>query len=140
MAKTTTKIKTKTKKLSRREMVVLLGSGMLVATSGEPARAQGNACRVVSPNKGTGKTKNLILSGDPCCRDSVAVFLKGMDMTSKFSNSTKDNLRPLAEALKANENDLQEYSVMLWGLKKDERDAFMKDVQERYALREYKKS
>jgi hypothetical protein len=28
---------------------------------------------------------------------------------------------------------------MLWGLKKDERDAFMKDVQERYALREYKK-
>ena len=39
-----------------------------------------------------------------------------------------------------NENDLLEYSVMLWGLKKAERDAFMKDVQERYALREYKKS
>lgn len=133
------KTKTKTKKLTRREMVVLLGSGVLVATTGEPAEAQGPACRVVSPNRGTGSSKNMILSGDPCCKDSLAVFLKGMGMPSNVSGAAKANLKPLADALKASENDLLEYSVMLWGLKKDERDAFMKDVQERYALREYKK-
>jgi hypothetical protein len=132
--------KTKTKKLTRREMVVLLGSGVLVATTGEPAEAQGLACRVVTPNKGSGSAKNMILSGDPCCKDSVAVFLKGMGMTTNFSNAAKANLRPLAEALRDSEKDLLEYSVMLWGLKKEERDAFMKEIQERFALREYKKS
>jgi hypothetical protein len=132
MAKT--KTNTKTKKLSRREMVALLGSGMLVATTGEPAEAQGAACRVVSPNKGSGGTKNLILSGDPCCKDSVAVFLKGM---AYVGTNAKANLKPLADALRANENDLQEYSVMLWGLKQDERDAIMKIYEERYTLRAY---
>jgi len=132
------KTKTKTKKLTRREMVVLLGSGVLVATTGEPAEAQGPACRTVSPSRGTGSSKNLILSGDPCCKDSLAVFLKGMGMTSTVTGAAKANLKPLADALKASENDLLEYSVMLWGLKKEERDAIMKVYEERYVLKPYR--
>lgn len=133
------KTKTTNKKLSRREMVVLLGSGVLVASSGEPAEAQQSACRVVTPSRGSGVKKNLILSGDPCCKDSLAVFLRGMGMTTKVSNSARTNLKPLAEALKDNENDLLEYSVMLWGLKEEDRDALVKVIQERYALTAYTK-
>jgi hypothetical protein len=129
------KTKTRTKKLTRREMVVLLGSGVLVASAGEPAEAQGAACRVVSPNKGSGKGSNMVLSGDPCCRDSVAVFLNGM--TTNLGGSVKANLKPLADALRANQKNLLEYSVMIWGLKEEERDAIMKIYQERFALRKY---
>jgi hypothetical protein len=135
MAKTKT---TGTKKLSRREMVVLLGSGAFVTAKGEPAEAQAGTCRTVSPNRGTGKSKNLILSGDPCCKDSLAVFLKGMGMSVNLSGTAKANLKPLADALKASEHDLLEYSVMLWGLKQDERDAIMKVYEERYSFKPYK--
>jgi hypothetical protein len=125
--------KTKTpgaKKLSRREMVVLLGSGAFVAASGESAKAQTGPCRAVAPQKG--KAGNgVILFGDPCCRDSVALFLNGM---TGVGAPAKANLKPLVDALRANQKNLLEYSVMIWGLKQAERDELMKVYQERYAI------
>jgi hypothetical protein len=131
MAKTKT---TGTKKLSRREMVALLGSGAFVAATGERAEAQAGACRAVAPQKGKVGGNSVILYGDPCCKDSIALFLNGM---TGVGNSAKANLKPLADALRANQKDLLEYSVMIWGLKQEERDALMKVYQERFALTRY---
>ena len=132
MAKTKT---TGTKKLSRREMVTLLGSGVLVATTGERAEAQAGACRAVSPKRGKVGGTSVILFGDPCCRDSIALFLKGM--TTNLGSTAKANLKPLADALRANQKGLLEYSVMVWGLKEGERDALLKVYQERFAIARY---
>jgi hypothetical protein len=131
MAKTKT---TGTKKLSRREMVVLLGSGAFVAAAEERAEGQAGPCVAVSPQKGKAGGNDVILYGDPCCRDSIALFLNGM---TGVGNSAKANLKPLADALRANQKNLLEYSVMIWGLKKEERDALMKVYQERFAISRY---
>jgi hypothetical protein len=151
------KTKSKAKKLSRRELVSLLGSGVVLAgtagsgsveaqttgkakakaTTPPPPPPGPNACQTVVPFKGrvgSGPAAHTILMADPCCREGVDLFFTGFD---KVANPAKGHLKEFAAALTTSKDELLEYCVMVWGLKLEERADLMKQMQEKYQLKEY---
>ncbi len=134
------KAKSKTKKLTRRQMVTLLGSGVVFAggAGSREVEAQApNACRAVRPMRGTagsGPNQHPILMADPCCKEGVNVFFSGYDT---IKEPVKGHMKEFADALTSSNNELLEYCVMVWGLKLEERADLMKQVTERYQMKEY---
>ena len=128
------KTKSQAKKLSRRQMVMLLGSGVVFAPAGESVvEAQGPIpCERIKPLKGTGNKNQPVLVGDPCCKEGVQIFRAGFNALK--DKKVKDHFKDFNDALTASQNKMMDYCVMVWGLQKDEKDAFVKDVQARYRL------
>lgn len=151
------KTKSKAKKLSRRELVTILGSGVVFVgrAGGDAVAAQGdaktkakstttpppppppNACQTVVPFRGrvgSGPAAHTILMADPCCHEGVDLFFTGFD---KIGPPVKGHLKNFADVLNTSKEELLEYCVMVWGLKKEERADLMKQMQEKYQLKEY---
>jgi hypothetical protein len=153
------KAKSKTKKLSRRELVTLLGSGMVFmgTAGGGTAEAQAKAkgrgkanannpppppppsvCQNVIPfegRAGTGNNAHTILMANPCCKEGVNVFFTGFD---KVGNPTKGHLKDFADLLTGSKNALEEYCVMVWGLKGQEQVDLVKSMTEKFQMTAYK--
>ena len=142
------KPKTKMKKLSRRQMVTLLGSGVVFMGTGGSAGAAAQAkrgstkaapstCQTVVPFKGKagiGANEHPILMADPCCVEGVSIFFGGFD---KAGPPTKGHLTSFANVLTSSKDELLEYCVMVWGLKGTERTDLVKQMQEKYQMKEY---
>jgi hypothetical protein len=151
------KAKSRTKKLSRRELVTMLGSGVVfIGTGGRktveaqtnakttakvtkqpPPPPSPNSCQTVVPFKGragTGNDAHTILMANPCCKEGVSVFFSGFD---KVGKPTKEHLTSFASLLNASKDELLEYCVMVWGLKGPEQTDLVKAMQERYKMTEY---
>ena len=151
------KTKSKAKKLSRRELVTMLGSGAVFmgTAGGKAVVAQGDAktkarsttqpppppppsaCKTVVPlvgRLGTGSAAHTVLMADPCCHEGVDIFFTGFD---KVGPTAKGHLKSFAAVLTTSKEELLEYCVMVWGLKMEERTDLMKQMQERYQLKEY---
>ena len=128
------KTKTKVKKLSRRQMVMLLGSGVVFAqASGSDVEAlPPNACHAVQPLTGVGSRQQLVLMADPCCQEGLKIFQAGFKATR--DSTVKGHLKDFNAALTANQGQLLEYCVMVWGLQQDERNNLVEQVQSRYKL------
>jgi hypothetical protein len=135
------KTKSKAKELSRRQMVILLGSGVMFARarSGEGGEVPPpDACQVAKPL--TGKTKinsveHPVLMANPCCADGMTMFFKGFDNTK--TGHAHDHLKDFAAALTANKDELLEYCLMVWGINDVDRTALVKTMQERFEMKEY---
>lgn len=133
----------KTRTLSRRQMVILLGSGGVLGALGEGGRVDLEAsppqkeCRDVVPFRGSapggrGVTKNqLVLIADPCCVDSIDAVMNGIDAQATRSEA-KGHLKALRTELAASREQLLEYSVMIWGLKEDQKNALLETLKTRY--------
>lgn len=91
----------------------------------------GKTCVNVAPYKGSDKAGNLVLSGYSCCEDSLAVLVNGLKGTK---TPAKTHLKPLADALTKNANALQEYSVLIWGLKERDRAKLFGVLKEQFDL------
>jgi hypothetical protein len=133
------KAKSTTRKLSRREMVALLGSGVVLATAGgTEVEAQGNPCAAVRPAKGTFTTPSgpprTVLVGDPCCKEGLDAFFDGY---KNMKSGDKVHLKDFAEALDKNRSELLEYCVMIWGLNKEESARVADDMKTRYRTAPY---
>jgi hypothetical protein len=152
------KTKSKAKKLSRREMVTLLGSGVVfIGTGGgDKVEAQANAktkakaattakpptpssCRAVVPYKGkagAGAAQHTILMADPCCTEGISIFFEGFD---KVQEPVKGHLASFANVLNGSKAELLEYCVMVWGLVPAEQADLVKQMKEKYQMTEYVK-
>jgi hypothetical protein len=133
------KAKGKAKKLSRRQMVMLLGTGTVLAApgGGHSAGAQGRLpCHPVKPIKG-GSPQQTVLLADPCCQEGLKVFREGFKAIK--DTAIKGHLQDFDTALGDNEVHLLEYCVMLWGLKQTERDVLVQDLRIKYQLKEMDK-
>src|SRR5262245_43358901 len=134
------KAKSTTRTLSRRQMVALLGSGVVMLRSGstEAEALPPNACRDVAPQTGTiafdGAT-SPVLGGDPCCTEGLDAFFNGYN---NMKGPEKAHLRVFAEALQAERGALREYCVMIWGINQAESDRIANDIKERYRMIPYK--
>jgi hypothetical protein len=132
------KTKSKSTKLSRRQMVVLLGSGGVLGALGNSEGAEAapaSVCVNVKAFQGKNKQGELVLSGYPCCRESAQLFMDGF---SKAAPTVKGHLQVLKSALEKNRNSLQEYSIMIWGLRQEERDSLMETIANRFSMSEMK--
>jgi len=136
------KAKSKAKKLSRRQMVVLLGSGVMLARSrsGEGGQVDPppDVCQVAKPL--TGKTKinsveHPVLMANPCCADGMTMFFDGFNHTK--TGHAHDHLKDFAAALTANKDELLEYCLMVWGINDADRMEIVKTMQERFQMKEY---
>lgn len=129
--------KSKTKKLSRRQMVVLLGTGGVFAGTGigtgDRVEAKAGPCNAVKPSRGTGKGQQLVLMADPCCQEGLKIFRKGFQNIKE--KAIKEHLKEFDTALGANQGQLLEYCVMVWGLTEDERGALMETMRSRYQMK-----
>jgi hypothetical protein len=126
------------KKLSRRQMVMLLGSGVVFApakgSAAEPP--PGKECQTVRPMKGAGSGSDILLMADPCCQDGLKIFKAGY--RAMRDATARGHLKDFNTALTASENQLMDYCVMVWGLKKVERDNLVEQVQSKYKLAQIK--
>lgn len=135
--------KSTTRKLSRRQMVALLGSGVvLVRVGGADVEAQGNPCEPVRPFKGTltstgGGPARSVVAADPCCVEGLEAFFGGYN---NMKSSQKAHLKDFADALTESRGELLEYCVMVWGLTKADSTQVANQMKERYQLKEYKKA
>jgi len=133
------KAKSTTRKLSRREMVALLGSGVVLARAGSAdVEAQGNPCDPVRPAKGTLSTSSgptrSVLVGDPCCEEGMSAFFDGY---KNMTTAKQAHLKDFAEALEKNRAELLEYCVMIWGLTKADSARIADDMRSRYRTQPY---
>ena len=136
------KKKSTAKKLSRRQMVVLLGSGVMFARtrSGEGGEVPPppDVCQIARPL--TGRTKinsaeHPVLMANPCCVDGMTIFFNGFNHTK--TGHAHDHLKDFAAALTANKDELLEYCLMVWGINDVDRTALVKIMQERFQMKEY---
>jgi hypothetical protein len=136
--------KSTTRKLSRRQAVTLLGSGVVMLRPGageEPVTAAtADACAAVQPIKGplgtatsSGVSRAVVL-GNPCCQEGMEAFFTGFN---HVKGNTKAHLKDFAAALQDSRGELEEYCVMVWGLKKEDSDHLREEMQARYTMREY---
>lgn len=132
------KRKSQAKKLSRRQMVMLLGSGVVFAPASEVVvEAQGaTPCQTVKPLRGTGSKNQPVLMGDPCCKEGLQIFKAGFKALK--DPTVKGHLKDFHAAITASENQLMDYCVMVWGLEQAEKDSFVREVQAKYRLAQIK--
>ena len=129
--------KTKSKKLSRRQMVMLLGSGVVLAPAAGSAAEPPQDCHPVNPMRGVGTQQQPVLMGDPCCKNGLKVFREGYRNLPRNSPE-RANFKDFDAALTAAESQFMDYCVMVWGLQKNERDNLVEQMQSRYKLTPYK--
>ena len=119
----------KSKKISRRDAVVLLGAGALVArgkrasasksadaqqSGGRPDRCKGDAI-VVPYEFRIGSEVHQAMLAYTCCRESQNAILVGVAEPQKtVSNNGQRHLKPMTDRLKVDR--LDEYCFMIWGL------------------------
>jgi hypothetical protein len=144
------KTKSRTKKISRRQMVVLLGSGVVFSAVRKDGRLEAKnaedtkeakaaktleSCHAVVPLVAKVNDTQSILLADPCCQEGLAVFRTGFRNIK--DTGLKGHLKEFDAALAANESQLLEYCIMVWGLGQTERDGLVTQMRERYKLEEY---
>lgn len=119
----------KSRKISRRDAVVLLGTGVLVARGkgasarraegaqqppGRPDRCKDDAV-VVPYEFRIGSEVHQAMLAFTCCRESQNAILVGVAEPQKtVSNNGQRHLKPMTERLKVDR--LDEYCFMIWGL------------------------
>jgi hypothetical protein len=129
--------KSQAKKLSRRQMVMLLGSGVVLAPAAGAAESDvetlpGKECHAVSPMRGTGNQQQPVLMADPCCQDGLKVFKAGFKAVKDAT--VRGHFKDFNTALTASEGQLMDYCVMVWGLQQNERDNLVEQMQSKYKL------
>jgi hypothetical protein len=135
------KTRSKAKKLSRRQMVVLLGSGVMFARarSGEGGEVPPpDVCQIAKPRTGTTTIKGVehpVLMASPCCGDGMTMFFDGFNKIK--TGPAHDHLKDFAAALTANKDELLEYCLMVWGINDVDRKALADMMQERFKLKDY---
>jgi hypothetical protein len=122
--------------MSRREMVMLVGSGVVFAgtVKGEDIAIEADAtCQPVALKTGKGTDGRLLLVADTCCLDGFEIVRAGRGGT-KASSRAVTNLKALDDALVHAKKDslLLEYCVMMWGLTEKQRDDTVADLAKRY--------
>lgn len=111
------------KKLSRRNMIALLGSGTVAGAMGtiaDPVEARGISCDnpafVRRQQPARGRTRGStgtpgLLTSESCCVETRAAILKGF---AAGTTRGKTHLAPLKGELE--HDTLEEFCVMVWGL------------------------
>lgn len=128
------------KKMSRRELIVVLGAGALAGGMTAPAEAAN--CVAVTPHVGdnpiTPGGKGKMLMVDPCCSDSAQLVLRSFD-SRPLTAGAKEHLKTLHDQVNSltASGDLLEYSLMIWGLKEDQRADLVSNLREKYRLAPY---
>ena len=129
------KTQKKTGKISRRQLVTLLGSSVAFAGTvrAEDLATVPASCTAVTPQTSKGADGRLLLIADPCCLDGFEVFEAGLGGQGA-SYRAKGNFRDFRSALKQAKKDdvLLEYCVMIWGLSLEERAKTVADLKDRY--------
>jgi hypothetical protein len=130
----------KTKKtaenMSRRQMVTLLGSGVVFAGTIKAedivAEAQSN-CGPAALQEGKGTDGRLMLVADLCCVDGAEIVHAGRGGKAASTRAAGD-LKNLDEVLgrAKKESLLLEYCVMMWGLTAKQRDEAVTELKSRY--------
>jgi hypothetical protein len=136
------KAKEKPRKLSRRQMVVLLGSGAMFAGAAGAENAEAlpppeAACRPVKPAQAqmtTPKGVRTVVMADPCCSEGYSVFLNGI---AKANPKARKDLQAFATALNkmSTEGQMLEYCVMIWGLTAEAKEKIVQRMVEDYSLK-----
>jgi hypothetical protein len=135
--------KTAAGKLSRRQMVMLLGSGVVFAgtVKGEEfaAEAQGNPCSAVTPATAIVGNRMLLVA-NPCCAEGFEMVHASFG-GAPAKSATKEHLKTFHEALNAakQQDQLLEYCVMMWGLTEPQAKDLSNRMKEQYNLKDYDK-
>jgi hypothetical protein len=130
----------KNRKISRRNMVALLGSGVVVgvALDGEDAAAGlpcDQPCDVFEYTTGTGsKTRTALVSGS-CCKHTRTLIMKGPGGLNQQGTA---HLKPLRNTL--NRVTLEEYCYMTWGLDEGQVRQLQEYTQKQFGLNPVKGS
>lgn len=116
----------KTRKISRRTAVVMMGAGTLLASRGrasgrtrQPGKPRPDRCvdpAIVVPYEFQlgGQTHHAMLAAT-CCSESQNAILVGVEEAGRKPRpSGKSHLKPLTDRL--NMDKLDEYCFMVWGL------------------------
>jgi hypothetical protein len=129
------------RQMSRRQMVMVLGSGVVFAgtVKGEDfaSEAQGNVCAAVKPLT-TRVGNRFMLVADPCCEEGFEIVHASFG-GSAAKKTTKEHLKVFHDALHAAKQDdlLLEYCVMMWGLTKPDAEGLVVKMKEQYNLQDY---
>jgi hypothetical protein len=126
--------KTKRKRISRRSMMGLLGSGVVIGVMRTPEEVAAAACDKkadVSRLKGGTHGGDALICAT-CCKITKKVIDEGFD---KLTKSEQAHIRPVKDTVA--QSNLLEYVFMLWGVDDDQVKALTEQVTSQLKLTPY---